>query len=194
MFSSAREWNTVSDTVPDLRPVRRGGPTLVCAISGLGKTTLAGEHPGVVYDADQLIYDAVERGFPELPPRARLRAWRDLVRHEPWREGGEPLERWATTRRALIEPFIDLMWQDRYRLVVTSFLRPPWFVSAYYAIGRGCYLDHLRRAGCPVDNDHSEAMNDRFEGYAPLARLPPGQYLGQRAEILALLETRAGGI
>ena len=49
------------------------------AISGLGKSTLAERHPGVVLDADRWIYEAVAMAFQDLEPRARLRAWRDLI-------------------------------------------------------------------------------------------------------------------
>ncbi|MES2638578.1 MAG: hypothetical protein V4850_03825 [Myxococcota bacterium] len=160
---------------------------LVYALSGLGKSTLATSHPADVRDADELLYAAVAMGFPDLDPRARLRAWRDLCRQRPWAEGGEGLHLWAAVRRAFVKPFVEAMREGRHRLVVTSLLEPPWVVSAYYGIEHGGYLTHLRAAGRDADNRQSEAMNYQLEGYAPLVRLSPGSFLGDREEIRRLL-------
>ena len=170
-----------------LVPARPGGPVLVHALSGLGKSTLATAHPGEVRDADEFLYAAVAWGFPELDPRARLRAWRELCRQRPWMEGGDALVRWAAVRRAFIEPFVAAMREGPHRLVVTSLIDPPWLVSAFYGIARGGYLAHLRAAGRELDNTQSEAMNDRLEGYSPLVRLAPGSFLGDREEIRELV-------
>lgn len=168
------------------KPVRPGGPVLVYAISGLGKSTLATAHPEAVLDADVFLYDAVTEEFPELEPRARLRAWRELCQSQPWQEGGEALERWAAVRRAFTVPLVKAMQHSTYRLVLTSLRHPPWHVSAYYGIKRGRYLEHLLLAGRAVDNRQSEAMNNRLEGYAPLVRLAPGRFLGE--QLTAVIE------
>lgn len=164
------------------------GPVLVFALSGMGKSTLAAAHPDVVLDADHFLYGAVELGFPELEPRARLVAWRKLCRTRPWQEGGEDLERWARVRRAFREPMMEALRAGPYRLVLTSLLDPPWAVSAFYGVEQGRYLEHMRLAGRETDNRQSEAMNDRLEGYSPLRRLPAGSFLGDQPEIVALLE------
>lgn len=179
----------IEDAV-ELVPARPGGPILIYAISGLGKSTLAARYPAVVLDADELLYAAVAEGFPELDPRARLRAWRDLCRQTPWVVGGEPLRLWAAVRRAWVEPLVAAMHGSTRRLVVTSLLDPPWVVTAHYAVERGHYLEHLRRAGRNPDNRHSEAMNDRLEGYSPLVRTAAGTFLAERPEIRALVEPR----
>ena len=170
-----------------LAPVWPGGAVLVHALSGLGKSTLAAAHPSCVLDADTFLYEAVALGFPDLDPRARLRAWRDLCRRRPWASGGEDLARWAAVRRALVEPFVAAMAAGPHRLVVTSLFDPPWFVSAHYGVERGRYREHLRLAGREEDNEQSEAMNDRLEGYTPLVRLPPGRFLSEQPEILAVV-------
>ncbi|MCA9539993.1 MAG: hypothetical protein KC620_13945 [Myxococcales bacterium] len=170
-----------------LQPSARGGPVLIHALGGLGKSTLAAAWPDRVYDADQHLYEAVARAFPTLPPRARLRAWRALCQQEPWRQGGEPLARWAEVRRAIHAPVAQTMQAGTWPLVVTSLLCPPWWVSAYYGVERGRYLEHLRLANRAVDNAQSEAMNDRLDGFTPLIRLPPGHFLGQQPEIIALV-------
>jgi len=173
-----------------LRPVRPGGPVLVHALSGLGKSTLAAAHPGRVLDADRFLYEALEGGFPALGPRQRVRAWRELCRQHPWVEGGEALARWATIRRGFTGPLVAAMRGSAHALVLTSLRDPPWHVSAYYGVERGRYVDHLAEAGRRRDNHQSEAMNDRLEGYAPLVRLAPGTFLGERDELLAVI---AGG-
>jgi hypothetical protein len=170
-----------------LTPARPGGPVLIHAAPGLGKSSLATAHPLVVVDADNFLYGAVASGFPDLDARARLRAWRELCRRLPWREGGASLDLWARVRRAWVEPFVETMRSGDAKVVVTSLLDPPWYVSAYYGIERGRYLEHLQRAARAIDNLQSEAMNDRLEGYAPLVRMSPGTYLADRPEILALL-------
>lgn len=167
----------------ELTPARPGGPVLVYAISGLGKSTLATRYSESVFDTDNLLYAAVANGFPNLDPRARLRAWRDLCRQRPWTTGSDDLPQWATIRRAFTEPFVEAMRAKRHRLVVTSLLDPPWVVSAYYGIERGGYLAHLRLAGRELDNSQSEAENDRLEGYSPLTRVAPGGFLSEQAEI-----------
>jgi hypothetical protein len=171
---------------------RPGGPVLIHAVSGLGKSTLAAQHPHRVLDADTFLYDAVEQGFPDLEPRARLRAWRALCSHRPWVEGGDAFVRWATVRRAIVEPLVAAMVGGSHALVVTSLLEPPWLVSAHYGVERGRYLEHLRLAGRSVDNEQSEGMNDRLEGYPPLVRLPPGRFLGEQPEIMALVGASSG--
>ncbi len=173
-------------------PARPGGPVLVFALSGLGKSTLARAHPGDVLDADDILYSAVAEGFPGLEPRDRLLAWRDLCRRKPWVEGGEALLRWAAVRRAFTVPFVEAMREGPYRLVVTSLFDPPWVASAFYGVDRGGYLAHLRAAGRLPDNTQSEAMNDRLEGYSPLVRLAPGSFLGEVPEILALVTGERG--
>lgn len=160
---------------------------MVYALSGLGKSTLAKAHPDRVLDADRFLYEAVAQAFPTLAPRARLRAWRALCQQKPWLEGGEPLAQWARVRRGFIEPMVAALAAATHPLVVTSLRHPPWRISAYYGIERGRYLEHLRRAGRLADNQHSEAMNDRLEGYTPLVRLAPGCFLGDRLEVLAML-------
>ncbi len=171
--------------------VRTGGPVLVYAVSGLGKSTLTDRYPSRVLDGDHFLYAAVALGFPDLEPRAGLRAWRELCRSQPWNTGGEAFERWATIRRAFAEPFVAAMANGNHALMVTSLLEPPYFVSAYYGITRGRYLEHLGLAGRAADNFQSEAMNDRLEGYRPLMRLSPGDYLGNQPEILALIRDNA---
>jgi hypothetical protein len=163
------------------------GPVLVYAVSGLGKSTLAAAHPTRVLDADCFLYEAVALGFPEVDPRARLRAWRELCERRPWVAGGPDMVRWASVRRAFVEPFVAAMASGAHRLVVTSLLDPPWFVSAHYGVERGRYMEHMRLAGRAVDNRQSEAMNNRLEGYLPLVRVPPGSFLGERPEILAVI-------
>jgi len=160
---------------------------LISAMSGMGKTALAAAHPNRVVDADIFLYRAVASGFPDVDPRARLRAWRELCRRRPWLEGGEALARWAAVRRGFVEPIIATMRYGTCQLVVTSLLEPPWVVSAYYGIERGRYMEHLSLAGRVADNRQSEAMNDRLAGYAPLVRLPAGSFLGERAEVLAVV-------
>ena len=161
---------------------------LIMALSGMGKSTLAAAHPDRVLDADRLLYAAVAQGFPELDPRARLRAWRSLCRQRPWEGGGEALALWARVRRAYHEPFVDAMRRGSHRLVVTSLLHPPWAVTTFYGIERGRYAEHLRIAGRLADNAQNEAMNARLDGYTPLVRVPAGTYLGERPEILRLLD------
>lgn len=170
----------------DLTAARRGGPVLVQALSGMGKSTLAARYPGAVLDADAFLYSAVAMGFPTLEPRARLWAWRDLCRRQPWELGGDDLDLWARVRRAWFEPFVAALRSDK-RLIVTSLRDPPGLVAVYYGIERGRYLEHLTRAGRASDNHHSEAMNDRLEGYAPLIRMHAGTFLADRPEICALL-------
>lgn len=170
-----------------LVPARPRGPVLVYAVSGLGKSTFAAAHPEAVLDADIFLYDAVAEGFPELGPRERLQAWRALCQRRPWTTGGRDLALWASVRRGYAEPFVAAMSGSDPRVVVTSLLDPPWVVSAYYGVERGHYLEHLRRAGRLADNQQSEAMNDRLEGYGPLVRIPAGSFLGERPELLALV-------
>jgi hypothetical protein len=186
---------TSVDRTSGLVAARPGGPVLLYAVSGLGKSTLAATFPTRVLDADTLLYDAVALGFPDLEPRARLSAWRELCRRGPWVEGGAELARWAAVRRAFVEPFVAAMASGSHPLVVTSLLDPPWLVSAYYGVERGRYMDHLRLAGREADNRQSEAMNDRLEGYPPLVRMPAGSFLGDRPEVLAVIRgaEREGG-
>ena len=179
------------DPVPTpSRPAYTATPMLIYAISGLGKSTLAEAHPTTVLDADTFLYEAVALGFPELDPRARLRAWRDLCRRRPWVEGGPDLDRWVAVRRSFIEPFVNAMREGTHALVLTSLLDPPWLVSAYYGVERGQYMEHLRLAGREADNRQSEAMNDRLEGYPPLVRVPAGTFLGERLDIQVMIQER----
>lgn len=172
----------------ELSPACPGGPILVYALSGLGKSTLAARYPKRVLDGDALLYSAVAEGFPALEHRAGLRAWRQLCRQRPWEKGGADLARWARVRRAWTEPFVAAMREGAFRLVVTSLRDPPWAVAAFYGVEQGRYLEHLRQAERPADNLQDEAMNARLEGYTPLVRLPPGSFLGDRPEIRALVE------
>lgn len=172
---------------------RSGGSVLIHAVSGLGKSRLATDYPSRVLDADTFLYEAVAQSFPDLDPRARLRAWRQLCRRQPWVEGGEDLARWAAVRRAFVEPFVAAMEGGTHPLVVTSLLAPPWFVSAYYGIERGRYMEHLRLVGREADNQQSEAMNNRLEGYTPLVRVPAGSFLGEQPEVLEVIQRKARG-
>ncbi|MEZ4473425.1 MAG: hypothetical protein R3F60_22085 [bacterium] len=167
---------------------RSAASILIVALSGLGKSTLTRDRPTLVLDADNFLYAAVAEGFPDLEPRARLMAWRDLCQQRPWTRGGETLARWAAIRRGWVEPFVDALRRCTHPLVVTSLLDPPWVVSTYYGVERGRYLEHLRLAGRLADNSQSEAMNDRLEGYSPLVRLAPGTFLASRPELLAVID------
>ena len=149
------------------------------AISGLGKSTLAERHPGVVLDADRWIYEAVAIAFQDLEPRARLRAWRDLVDSRPWEHGGDALQLWSRTRRTMFGGLHEALRRGEHRIVLTSLLEPAWPVWRYYGIERGSYLEHLKRANRTADNHQSEAANMRLEGYEPLIRLPAGTFLSQ---------------
>lgn len=170
-----------------LEPPLPGHAVLVYALPGLGKSTLAAAHTDLACDADTFLYAAVAQGFPDLEPRAQLRAWRTLCRRRPWEQPCDDLELWAGVRRAYITPFIAAMRSGAYRLVLTSELSPPWVVSAYYGVERGRYLEHMRLAKRALDNGQSEAMNDRLEGYEPLTRLRAGRFLAAQTEIQALL-------
>ena len=170
-----------------LVPACPGGPVLIYAISGLGKSTLAATHPTRVLDADEFLNRAVEAAFPELTSRSRLLAWRELCGRRPWVEGGPALQTWASVRRAFTEPLVAAMRSGNHAVVVTSLLKPPWVVSAYYGVERGRYMEHLELAGRKVDNKQSEAMNNRLDGYSPLIRLGPGQFLAERREIRELV-------
>ena len=182
-----RDASEVDLRTPSQRPDPTTSPVLVYALSGMGKSTLAAAHPSAVLDADGFLYAAVADAFPDLDPRQRLRAWRDLCRSRPWADGGAALETWARVRRGFIAPFLAAMREGEYALVLTSLLDPPWAVTTYYGVERGRYLEHLSLAKRAVDNHQSEEMNHRLEGYSPLVRVPPGTYLGQRAELTSLL-------
>lgn len=166
---------------------RRPGPRLVFALSGLGKSTLAALHPEAVFDADVLLYRAVEAGFSELEPRARLRAWRALCRERPWTVSGERFERWVRVRRTLVESFRREVLEGAWTLVLTSWLEGPCTIDVHYGVTRGRYLEHLRCVGRSADNAQDEAMNDKLEGYSPVLRLEPGSYLAEQPAIADLL-------
>ncbi len=185
--------DATSGAMRTLTPVLSGGSVLVFAVSGLGKSTFASQHPSRVLDADTLLYAAVAGGFPELKPRARLPAWRQLCRRRPWNEGGAALDQWASIRRGFVQPLVAALKSEQYALVLTSLLDPPWHVSAYYGIVQGHYLEHLRLGDRLADNRQSEAMNDRLQGYSPLVRLPAGSFLGQQPEILAWVGRQGDG-
>ena len=174
----------------ELEPARPGGPVLIYAVSGLGKTTLRDAYPEAAVDADEFLYAAVARAFPDLEPRARLMEWRVLCRSKPWVTGGDSLALWAETRKAFVQPFVGVMRGTSARLVVTSLRAPPWVVSAWYGVERGRYMEHLALAGRLADNDQSEAKNDRLDGHSPVVRLAPGEFLGQREELLRLVSSR----
>ena len=162
------------------------GAKIVYALSGLGKSTLAARSNGRVCDGDQLLYEAVAVGFPELEARERLRAWRTLCRSTPWVEGGERLALWASVRRAWVTRFLAAVDDPEVQAVVTSLLQPPARVALYYGVARGRYLAHLAHAGVDADNSQSEAMNDRLEGFEPLVRIEPGTFLADRPELAHL--------
>lgn len=176
-----------ADEAPHMLPACPGGPVLIYALSGMGKSTLAARYPTQVLDADEFLYAAVAEAFPDVEPRARLRAWRDLCRLPPWTAGADDLRLWARTRRAWVEPFVAAMRGGEHRLVVTSVLNPPWVVGAYYGVESGRYLEHLAVAGRAPDNRHTEAMNERLAGYGPLTRLPPGTFLAEQPEVQAVI-------
>ena len=67
-------------------------------------------------------------------------------------------------------------------------MQPSWHIQIYYGVSRGRYLSHLEIAGRQADNNQTEGMNDRLEGFLPLIRVKPGSYLGERPEILSLLD------
>ena len=163
------------------------GPLLVYALSGLGKSTLAQNHPQLVYDYDTHIYDAVQASFPNHEPRSALRKWRSLCRNHPWNEQSEAWKQWANTRKAIFYPLANLMMNSKYRLVLTSLLHPPWNIHQYYGIQCGSYMKHLSLSGRQVDNKQNEGMNLRLEGYVPLQRLPAGTYLMDQPEIQKIL-------
>jgi len=153
----------------------------------MGKSTFAAAHPNAVLDADQFLYAAVADAYPDLSSRERLLAWRELCQRRPWVSSGSALQTWASVRRAFTEPLVRAMRARTHAVVVTSLLEPPWTVSAYYGIERGRYLEHLALAGRTADNQQSEAMNNRLDGYSPLIRLAPGEFLGGREELLDLV-------
>jgi hypothetical protein len=161
--------------------------TLLVALSGLGKTTLASRYPEIVFDGDQFIHTAVAETFPEFDRRARVRAWRTLARSQPWERGGIDLELWARARRSMIGALHDALRSGRHRVVITSLIQPGWEVRYFFGVERGRYLEHLQRAGRLADNHHSEAANDQLEGFFPLLRLEPGSFLADRPEVLELV-------
>lgn len=178
---------STSHDPPSSGVARRDGPVLIHALSGMGKSTLAAQHPDQVLDADRFLYAAVAKNFPDLGHRAGLHAWRALCRRRPWVLGGADLDLWARTRRGWFEPLLAALRSDEYRLIVTSLRDPPGVVATYYGIERGRYAAHLALAGRAIDNHQSEAMNDRLAGYSPLVRLPPGSWLSDQPAIQRLL-------
>ena len=169
------------------RPDHRKQARLIYALSGLGKTTLAEAWPDKVVDADQWIYPAVAEAFPELEPRARLRAWRALCRRPDLRATPEAFALWSRTRDAMFDPVRDALTSDSVRLVVTSTLRPPLAIDAYFGVELGGYLKHLELGGRVVDNDQSEALNEELDHFSPLYRLAPGTWLADHSYVRAAL-------
>ncbi len=73
-------------------------------------------------------------------------------------------------------------------MVLTNMHHLPWPYAAYYALELGRFDEHWSTLDRPVDNQQSPWNSTRMEGFAPLIRLPPGTYLGQRHELISWLE------
>jgi GTPase SAR1 family protein len=151
---------------------------LIFALSGLGKTTLCQRFPAVTYDTDIAFDAALALAFPDLAPDARYIAWRSLARSEPWRDqASSAFHRWASTRRRFIADILAVLNDSQPRLVLTNLSIVPWQYRAYFGIELGRYEEHWRLLERDADNAQTEASNSRLEGFAPLVRLQPGQYL-----------------
>ena len=157
------------------------------AISGIGKTTLAAIWPNKVIDADQWIYRAVAAAFPAVDPRARLMAWRALCRRTDLQSDPQAHALWERTHDAMFDPMREALTSETVRLIVTSTLRPPLSVDAYYGVALDRYLEHLSLADRAADNDQSEARNRELEMFSPLYRLAPGTWLADHATIVDAL-------
>lgn len=160
---------------------------LVYALSGLGKTTLAQRNPELILDADEFLYQALERSFPQLQPRERPHAWRSLCQSKPWATQGKSLKLWATTRRDYIATFDAALRCKQRPIVLTSHLTPQWPVTLYVGITHECYISHLQLVGRLRDNHQSEALNRRLDGHEPLIRLPPGSHLADCPKMIELV-------
>jgi len=161
---------------------------LIFALSGLGKTTLCKRFPAVTYDTDVAFDTALALAFPDLAPDARYTAWRSLARTAPWQDhASAAFQVWASTRRRFIADILAVLNDSRPRLVLTNLSILPWPYRAYFGIALGRYEEHWRSLDRNADNAQTEASNSHLEGFAPLIRLPPGQFLSDNSLITGLV-------
>ena len=164
------------------------GPRLVYAMSGMGKSWLCAMYPDRTFDTDVAFDAALSDAFPTCNVAERRRLWRALARACPWESpSSRAFDLWARTRRRFVADILTQLQRTDLRLVLTNLTLLPWPYDAYFAIEIGQYHEHLRLVGRAADNGQSEGANAQLEGYAPLRRLPPGSYLTEQPELIALL-------
>jgi len=167
---------------------------LVFALSGLGKSELCRRFPSSTYDTDEAFDLALAAAFPDETIDARRRKWRNLCREEPWSDHrSEEFARWVRTRRAFASTILAVLNDPAPRMVLTNFAFLPWPYHAYYGIELGRYEEHWRSLDRTPDNDQTEARNSKLEGYEPLVRIAPGEFLADQPDLTLWLESASRG-
>lgn len=162
---------------------------VVFALSGLGKTYLCSKFPTVAYDTDRAFERALDNAWPGLGERAAKRRWRQLAQGQPWqRPASDAFQLWAHTRRQFMGEIVAQLRRPTPVLVFTSFSFIPWRYLAYYGLQLDRYAEHWRLLEREADNDQSEPRNARLEGFSPLIRLLPGEFLSDQADLIERLE------
>ena len=163
---------------------------LIYALSGLGKSTVCDGHPERTYDTDIALDSALRDAFPEIEElRARRRAWRSLCQAEPWQaRQSREFATWATTRRRFVGEVIKVLRSPEPRLVLTNLLLLPWQYTRYYGVELGGYRTHWAGLQREPDNGQGEAANAYLDGFEPLTRLVPGEFLSDCEDLIALIE------
>lgn len=100
----------------------------------------------------------------------------------------EDFLRWASARRSLIAQIMTQVEGGKVKMVLTNMTIIPATYYHYYGIELGHYEHHWSLIDRIPQTGQDESTNNRLEGYTPLTRISPGQFLGQRAEIIEWLE------
>lgn len=167
-------------------------PLLLFALSGLGKSALCERFPDVTYDTDTALDSALAALFPDEAPSRRRVSWRALTRSTPWGDHATPAFRhWASARRRMVSEILGQLRRERPVLVLTNMMLVPWPYAAYYGLELGTYEEHWASLARVADNDQVESRNNKLEGFAPLVRMKPGEFLSDRPEIVGWLERAA---
>jgi hypothetical protein len=162
---------------------------LIYALSGLGKSSLCAQHPSVTYDTDHAFFGALAEAFPTQSPRERNRSWRALARSQPWdRPESDDFLRWSSTRRRFVSEILHVLQRPAPTIVFTNFTFLPWPYLTYYGVTLGSYQQHWKHLTRVADNDQTEGHNNRLEGFCPVIRLPPGQFLSDQRDLAEMIE------
>lgn len=158
---------------------------LIYALPGLGKTTLINYYPKEIYDTDLTLKNVLANqpnNEINSPPK-----WKKFVQTGDWKLDLKKLSLWSSIRKKMISEITSVIKQNYFKIVLTNLIHLPYPYTAYFGIKLNNYSSHLKITKKDNLSFISEIDNNILEGYYPLYRLRPGEFIAEHKIIKGLL-------